>query len=295
MTFGVLTLATPNDYRKAIGLALCVRVSNPGVPIAVACAARLRPLLAPHFDHVIDEDPAVRGFVHKLHLDRYSPFEDTFFFDSDVLVFRDVQPTVQAWNDQPYNACGIYAREGLSAFGLDFGKVRTMLGKERLADISGAGHTYFRKPACVEVFDAAREVARDYQAYAGDIRIADEDVMNIVLTKLGLEPREGWGFFSCHWSAVPGTLSMDASVGECEMVERSTGKPLRPVMMHFAANQAPFTYARQLRRLFRKFDADPSGIYRIALGDYWDLEVKPRGKRLVQGLLGVAKAQTKSA
>ena len=79
MSFGVLTLATAGDYRKAIGLALSVRVSNPGVPIAVACAPSMRGLLAPYFDHLIDKDPSLFGYVHKIHLDRYSPFEETFF------------------------------------------------------------------------------------------------------------------------------------------------------------------------------------------------------------------------
>jgi len=88
MSFGILTLATAGDYRKAIGLALSVRVSNPGVPIAVACAPNMRGLLAPYFDHLSDKDPSLFGYVHKIHLDRYSPFEETFFFDSDVLLFR---------------------------------------------------------------------------------------------------------------------------------------------------------------------------------------------------------------
>jgi hypothetical protein len=88
MTFGVLTLATANDCRKAIGLALSVRVSNPGTPIAVACSANVRPQLVRYFDYVVDKDPEVHGYLHKLNLDRYSPFDETFYFDSDILVFR---------------------------------------------------------------------------------------------------------------------------------------------------------------------------------------------------------------
>ncbi|OYV43651.1 MAG: hypothetical protein B7X10_06355, partial [Burkholderiales bacterium 21-58-4] len=56
--FGVLTLATPNDHLKAIGLALSLRVSNPGVPTAVACSPAVGSLLEPYFDHVIAEDPS---------------------------------------------------------------------------------------------------------------------------------------------------------------------------------------------------------------------------------------------
>jgi hypothetical protein len=283
VSFGVLTLATPGDYRKAIGLALSLRVSNPGVPVAVACDPRLnRDLIAPFFDYVLDDDPTVRGFMHKVHLDRYSPFQDTFFFDSDVLVFRSLGPYVEEWSDQSYNACGIVREEGVSAFGLDFGRVRRMLGKSHLVDISGAGHAYFRKPGCSKVFELAREVSSNYPPYPGNVRYADEDVMNIVLTKLDIRPRPRWGFFSVYYSAVRGTLSIDASRGHCEMIERSTGKALEPVIMHFAANQGPATYAKELRRLFRKFGADPAGIYRVALEDFWDHEVKLRARHLAR-------------
>jgi hypothetical protein len=286
MSFGILTLATSHDYRKAIGFALSVRVSNPGVPTAVACSPTLRARLAPFFDHVIDEDPALRGFVHKVHLDRYTPFEDTFFFDADVLVFGDLKAKVEEWNDQPYNVCGSYERDGQSPFGLDRGRVRHLLRKERLVEIGGSGHAYFRKPGCAKVFELAREVTRDYRRYAGDITYADEDVMNIVLTMLDLPPRPHWGFFSCHDSAVPGTLELDATTGRCEMIERSTGRPYRPYIMHFLRNQAPFPYAHQLRRLFSKFGADTSGIYRAAIEDFWDVEVMWRGKDLIRKVLG---------
>jgi hypothetical protein len=287
MSFGVLTLATPHDYRKAIGLALSVRVSNPGVPVAVACHPRLRSLMAPYFDHVVDEEPGLRGFVHKVHLDRYSPFQDTFFFDSDVLVFRDLMPIVREWNDQPYNACGTYLRNGTSTFGLDRERVMAILGKSKLIEIGGAGHAYFRKPGCVDVFDHAREIASDYRRYAGDITFADEDCMNIVLTARGLRPREPWGFFASSFSPARGTLAMDATVGRCEMIEQSSGKPLRPYMMHFVANTAPFLYAGQLVRLYRKFGADPAGLYRAAFADFWELEVEWRGKAIIKRALGI--------
>jgi hypothetical protein len=294
MGFGILTLATPRDYRKAIGLALSLRVSNPGVPVAVACSPKLRASLAPYFDQVIDEDPTLRGFVHKVHLDRYSPFEDTFFFDSDVLVFRDLRSITDAWGGQPYNACGVLREDGLSAFGLDRAAVCRKLGKKRLVTIDGAGHAFFRKPGCAPIFERAREVTLNYRDYAGDIRYADEDVMNIVLTMMDIQPRPVWDFFSRHLSAKPGTLRIDAVNGRCEMLERSSGKVLTPYMMHFAANEGPFTYARELRKLFLKFGADPSALYRIAIADFWELEVRWRVGRWARRLLGPAKPGARS-
>jgi hypothetical protein len=289
MSFGVLTLATPGDYMKAIGLALSIRVSNPGVPVAVACAPPLRAKLSPHFDYVLEKIPSVKGFEHKIHLDHYSPFDDTFFFDSDVLVFKDLRPIAEEWGDQPYNACGVYTTTGLSAFGFDRAKALARLSRDRLVTIDGAGHAYFRKPQCAAVFDLARRVAADYRNWAGDIRFADEDCMNVVLTQLDLQPRPHLGFFSRYMSAAPGTLQLNATEGRCVMVERSSGQRVAPCMMHFAAREAPFPYTRELRRLFRKFGVETGGLFRLALTDFWDLEVERRGKAYVKRLLGRTK------
>ena len=265
--FGILTLATPNDYLKAIGLALSVRVSNPGVPIAVACPPRARPLLEPYFDHVIDELPGLRGFVHKVHLDHYSPFEETMFFDSDVLVFKPLQPYVDVWRQHPYTATGRMMSTGKSAFGMDRADMLRQLGKTELVVIDGAGHAFFRKPACAEIFDAARDVTARHKEIMGNIRYADEDVLDYVLTKFGIPPMPKPDFFSRYCSAKPGTMNLDAAGSGCEFIFQDTGAPMRPCMMHFAANEAPFQYHWQLRKLFRKFGVKPTGLLRSALHD----------------------------
>jgi hypothetical protein len=78
---------------------------------------------------------------------------------------------------------------------------------------------------------------------------------------------------------------LDALKGECEMVERGTGHVLRPYMMHFAAKEGGFTYARQLRRLFLHYGADPTGLRRMALSNFMDLQVTWRIKGLAKRLL----------
>lgn len=285
MSLGILTLATRSDYRKAIGLALSVRVSNPGVPIAVACARDVGRLLKPHFDQVIVEDAGLRGFRHKLYLDRYSPFEETFFFDADVLVFRRISDVLDRWRDQCYTACGNYMSKGSSAFGLDREKVLKRIDRDRLVHIDGAGHAYFRKPDCYEVFDLGRRVMENYEDYAGPIRFADEDVMDIVMTIMGLEPIPHAGFWSCYGSGKSGSFRMDASKGECRFEGIVSGKLERPYMMHFVANEAPFAYQSQLRRLFKKFGVSTKGLMKIALEDFFVREVEWPLKQTVKSCL----------
>jgi hypothetical protein len=269
MSFGVLTLATRDDYQKAIGLALSLRVSNPGVPVAVACSRDVGRLLSPYFDHVVEEDPSLRGFMHKLHLDRYSPFDETFFFDSDVLVFRPLNDVLERWRQQPYTACGNYIADGVSPFGLDRQRVLKIIDHKELVHVDGAGHAYFRKPDCTSLFDAARNIAVDYERYAGKISFADEDVIDIAMTMLDLKPMPHIEFWSRYCSGLPGSVKIDAANGRCELKLATNRQVQFPYMMHFAANEAPFVHVRQLRRLFRKFGVSSKGLLRSAVTDFY--------------------------
>ena len=271
--FGILTCATPSDYLKAIGLALSVRVSNPGVPIAVACSERVRPLVEPFFDVVTLEEKGIRGFVHKVYLDKYTPFKNTMFFDSDVLVFKPVAPYLDLWGNFPYRAVGDYRPDGISSFGLDRVSALKRLRKDNFVVIDGAGHALFRMPACIDVFDRAREVTSKHKEYFGDIQYADEDVMDYVMTELDLPPAPSGDFFSRYLSARPGTMKLDATKGLCTFIRMDNGLPMSPCMMHFAANEAPFPYHRQLRMLFRKFGVDESGLWRSACTDFYQTKI----------------------
>lgn len=274
LQFGILTLATPGDYLKAIGLALSARVSNPGVQLAVACSPEVAPLVSPYFDHVIEEKQGLRGFVHKVYLDEYSPFEKTFFFDSDVLLFRPVKPYAEEWGQSSYMAVGSHETGGLSCFHLDRSSMLRKLGRQYMVSIDGAGHALFTKPGCTAVFDQAREVTSNYREIAGDIRYADEDVLAIVMTMMDLPPAPIGNFFSRYFSARPGSIRMDASSGECEFIWRDTGKRFQPCMMHFAANEAPVAYTRQLIKLFRKFGVPIHGLLIMVIRDIFETKLR---------------------
>lgn len=275
MNFGILTLATQSDYLKAIGLALSLKVSNPGVATAVACTPGVKSLLAPYFDFVIDQRPDVKGFAQKVYLDHYTPFDNTLFLDSDILVFKPVAPYIQAWgNDISYIATGKYVTGGFSSFGFDRNILMQRMGWSRLVCIDGAGHAFFCKPACEAFFTRAREITENYKDIAGSARYADEDVVNIVMTEFGLEPPSRYPFFSRHLSAKRGTWDMDASIGKCRGALAETGKPFEPCMMHFANNEAPLAYTLQLLKLFSKFGLSAKGLYQFGARLFWKRHIK---------------------
>lgn len=274
MTFGILTLATQNDYLKAIGLALSLKVSNPGVPLAVACTPGVKSSLAPYFDFVIDQRADMQGFKQKVCLDYYSPFEKTLYLDSDILVFKPVASHIQLWGDVPYTSGGKYVTGGFSAFNLDRAAQIQRLGKKQIVNIDGSGHAYFCKPACNEFFDRAREITDHHKEMLGDIRYADEDVIAVAMTEFNYAPVERMPFFSRHVSAKRGTMEMDASLGKCRFVSVDTGQPYEPCMMHFAANEAPIAYAIQLFKLFSRFGLPTRPLYKLGVTMFWKEYIK---------------------
>ena len=274
MSFGILTLATRNDYLKAIGLALSLKVSNPGVPLAVACQPHLKPLLAPYFDFVVDERSDIRGFAHKVYLDYYAPFDRTLFLDSDILVFKPVAPYIESWGDVPYVATGHYVNGGYSSFGFDRTALLQRMGWKHMVCIDGAGHAFFCKPACKAVFDRAREITANYKEIGGNAQYADEDVINIVMTEFNLAPPSRFPFFSRHLSARRGTWDMDASIGKCRGDRVETGESYEPCIIHFAANEAPLTYTIQLFKLFSKFGLPTKDLFKFGTELCWKWYVK---------------------
>lgn len=278
--FGFLTLATSGDYLKAIGLALSLDASNPGVPRAVACSEDLFPLLEPYFEFLIPEIKGLKGFAHKVYLDVYTPFEKTMFFDSDVLVFQCVEKHIRAWPAQPYNACGKWRSDGFSAFGLDRAEVAKRLGVSKLVCIDGAGHAYFDKLASLPIFERARYITENYGEFGGGARYADEDVMNMVMTEFGLEPSAYGTFFSRYVSARPGSLRMDASRASCIFISADTGEEFEPCMMHFAADEAPFAYTIELWKLFRANSVSTRGLWYLGFGDIYRRHIKGRLSQL---------------
>ncbi|MBM9514822.1 hypothetical protein [Desulfogranum marinum] len=259
--FGVLTLATKDDYRKAIGLVQSVRKTNSSLPTAIACSKWIADKVSYYFDYVIDEYSELKGFQHKLYLDYYSPFKNTLFLDADVLIFRDLGHIFDEWRGHYYTAQGNYVKTGYSSFGLDRALVLKKINKKRLVCLGGAGHAYFEKPNCAEVFNLARSIMNNYAHYANKCKFADEDVMGIAMTMLNLPPMDTKGFWARHMHAKPGTFQADALKPQCSFVDRVTGEYVNPVMVHFACLDSPFLYHSCLEKLRRESGLHPSFLW----------------------------------
>ena len=279
---GILTLATPKDYRKAIGLAHSLRNSGNLYPVSVVCSESLGEKLTPYFDDIIPERQDIKGFAHKLYLDEYSPYDKTLFLDADMLVFGDLRKIFQRLAGSHYTARGWYVDSGKSSFGLDRKYVLDKLHKENLVCIDGAGHAYFEKPKCNEVFGVARDVVSHYDEYFSGNILADEDVMGIAMTICETAPFVNEGFLGSPWHAVKGTFFIDSISSQCRYVDKKFGN-VSPVVVHFMRRVFPFVYANELNKLNRVYGEFDLSLYFEALRDWFIVQVVWRLKKFLVG------------
>jgi len=239
------------DWHKAIGLSLSLRRRCPGLPIAAVASPALQERLKPYFDFVVNERPDVRGFAHKLYLEEYSPFTKTLFVDADMLVMRDLRLLMEQWSGCGFTARGRLLDGGVSNFNLDRRAILDRLGKDRFSCVDGAGHYYFERPACYAVFSRAREILSDYGRWAPGARVADEDLIGIVMTERDIPPfackKQVVGFIK----AIRGRpIEFDVLKGRCSYTDLA-GDHVEPFLLHFPANMSPITYHGMLQVLSR--------------------------------------------
>lgn len=262
---GVITLAIPKDYKKAIALSLTLKEKSPNLPISVVCPSLLKEKLAPFFDKVIIERDDLKGFEHKLFLDLYSPYKNTFFFDADILIIKDITPIISKWKGSAYAVRGYQTKNGTSSFGLNREYVLKKINKQLFSVIDGAGHAYFEKPACNEVFDKARSILNDYSSYRAP-RFADEDGMGIAMTILDIEPKQNEDFLGSPWCAKPKTFTIDTNKSHCYYEDKLFG-PVSPYVVHFPKFVFPFTYAREIKKTYKRHGLSVSGIWTQAINE----------------------------
>lgn len=265
---GILTMCYEADWHKAIGLSLCLRARSTKLPTAVVAPETLRAKLEPYFDNFIPERTDLRGFMHKVYLDEYSPFTKTLFLDADMLVFRDPQELFDRWAGNAYMARGRSVKEGKSSFGLDRARILERLNKKSFACIDGAGHAYFEKPACHVVFNRAREVLQEYSSWAPSAAVADEDILGIVMTELDIHPELNKQVVGFPKAILKTIAPMDPVRGTCEYIDLD-GDHLNPLIMHFPRDMSPLLYHKHLALLSTQFQGPKGVIFRYIGWKEW--------------------------
>lgn len=236
---GFITIAIGADryLKQAETLSLSLRRNMPGVPIAIVSDSET---MRAYCDVLIPVDRSMPiATAQKLLLDRYSPFEETFFIDSDCIAVRDFGKELDEIRRYPITPiCDrLTPIDGTDEYVDDMRAALTKVGGEVFPKFNGGVYYFKRSPEATAVFSAAREYFNDYRQYG--LRAfdrggpGDETVIALALSKLGfLDLYRDGGRLMRTPTGLKGKLNIDPILGHCSF-ERQGGL-VHPAICHFA-------------------------------------------------------------
>jgi hypothetical protein len=258
MNKGVMTMAYgPASYiRMAKGMARSIRLRNSGAQLAIV-SDRDPASLRRWFDIVVPLNPRLGpGLAQKLHLDLYSPFDQTLYIDADFLVFHDLQLIWDEFREgQGFGLFGFHLAPGEDHYAIDdLPSYMAKLGLSQMA-MTNTGILYFeRSPMASQVFQTARGIAEQAE-YLGLRRhpagfFNDEPIFGSVVELLGLPLnfRKDNPVFTLACFGTEGMADID--VRRLRSRHVVSGQTFEPAAIHFnVESQQSKVYDRELRRL----------------------------------------------
>lgn len=148
------------------------------------------------YDHVVPVDLSLgSGVAQKLHLDRYSPFEETLFIDSDCLLYDSPEALWTFFSIEDgfgVRSWGPLTRGDQCQGVRDFDQYLDFFGLESVPNIKGGFYYFNGSKASTQVFRTARHIY-EVREEAGltpfkNAPVADEVVIATAMRNCGLDP-----------------------------------------------------------------------------------------------------------
>jgi hypothetical protein len=256
---GILTLAygSPEFLRMAKGMVRSARQYNSSCRIGIVTDSH-DPDIHSLFDVVVPLDRRLgKGILHKLYLDRYTPFEKTIFVDSDCLFFDDPDLLWKMYEGSPgFGAKGKYVGPSDSHWAvIDLESYLRHFNVARIG-LFNSGVFYF------DCSDNAKKVFRTARDIFGQL-----DSLSLYQYKgrpSGDEPLFGMAMELCSVPLLPDhdgqcmTLACLVEEKELRVINvlrgqsrhEFSGAEFEPLLIHFnVGTQGSFVYQRELWRL----------------------------------------------
>ena len=249
---GIVTLA--HGHRRYIGMAKTL-----GRTLRLHCDHIPRAVITDADDPELDRLYHIRipfrpelgtGMEQKLSLDRYSPFEQTLFIDSDCLVVRDIDTLWALFSDVPVGVIGSPMCDGYW-----FGDVAKICAHFHVASIPrfNSGLLYFdASDQAAALFASAREIMARYEelGFTPMLRGSrnDEPVLAFALAIHGVPGIQDGGVGMRTPIGLRGPLAIDVLRGYCRF--NKDGALVEPAIAHFCGWRArAFHYRRERLKL----------------------------------------------
>jgi hypothetical protein len=252
---GVLTLAYGHkrfvEQAKSLGLSL--ELHAPQLPRAIVTDSA-DPELRTIFTEVIPYCPGWgSGVRQKIYLDRYSPYEETLFVDSDCLALGNLDAFWTAFAGQYFGVPGYrYLRKGSVDPYIDVDRVLEHFRLSALPKFNGGTYYFTRSAEATAFFDTARGILDNWRELGLSAfrrnGPGDEAVYSIAMAIHELHPTymgAGGMWTPCGYK---GPLHLDALRGNSWFEKE--GEIRTPEIIHFPGEYCyAFPYARERAKL----------------------------------------------
>jgi hypothetical protein len=263
---GVLTLAFGKprfiEQAKALGRSMQLHASR--IETAIVTDSK-DPELRELFTQVIAYRPEFGSSVRqKLHLNLYTPFDETLFVDSDCLVLGNLDRFWTAFAGQAFGVPGYeFLRRGEADPYLDVDFALDHFGVDGLPKFNGGTYYFDNSDKADHFFATTRELLANWKdLHFAEFRRdgpADEPIVSVAMAIHDLGPTSMGAGGMYTPTAYTGPLHLDVLKGTCSFKKK--GRMVSPEIVHFAGEYAfCYAYPREAARLKRYFGGKASSL-----------------------------------
>lgn len=212
--FGFLTIAFGKSYRRiAKNLILSFRAYGNTAPFCVVTDKKDNCLKS--FDYILVTKPLSNGFMNKLYLNEYSPFEHTVFLDADCLIFNDISMCFEKLmnNESAFSPMGknyVISELSQRVGYFDFEKTKDF--KIKYTYVFNGGFYYFNKNSSA-VFATAQKIASSKHDY-GFPFTGDEPCLALSMATHNCKCWENPNIKGMSWFPRAKNMSIDVKNGQ---------------------------------------------------------------------------------
>ena len=235
----------------AVNLAMSLKYKMPGSTIAVVTDSNDE-RLKKYFDIIIPINPDF-GFAleQKLHIYEYSPFEETLYLDSDILIVRPFEFLFDIFKGQNVSTSGKKITDGRH-WGMDIPFIMQKYDTKYIIVLNGGLFYFIKSEKSLAIFRKVVALLKEYNQIGADLwregKIDDQPLFSIAMSIYGQEPIDDKGKGMRTPLGISGQFKMDILKGMCEF--NKGNERVFPAIMHFGGEcTKTFFYRREVRKL----------------------------------------------
>lgn len=227
-TIGFFTVATGDEhyYKIAANLLRSYRQFSPE-PLPFAILADRENAYTREFDKTVLLKDPTRSYLDKLSLYDYLPYDTSVFIDADCLAYGDLNVIFDHFREADDFCCygrvlPLEDRTGWFNYE-DLGELQPRVSY--CVGLHGGIYYIRRTPKAAEVFETAKQIARDYEKYSFKGRFStpgDEPILALSMALTGCKPipfhPEG---ICCYWEY---ENQMELDIAKGKAVIRKSGQ-----------------------------------------------------------------------